>query len=154
MHPTTKGKSSKRACVERYLSSLRSLQREAQFKEERIEKLRSVAEGLRSVVQERVTGGAKRDLADIESELEVLADEYAGDLAKFAAEIAEGYRICPTSDTARYVCWLHWAEGRTWSEVADKVGYSCEYVKRELCDQGICAIYDDMPDHWRPSFSR
>ncbi len=142
-------KEGKRFRVERYLTSLRGMAQEMELKEERILKLRSLAEGLRSAMHERVSGGVKRDLADVEHELELLTEEYAADLSRYASEIAEGYRICPIADTSRYVCWLHWVEGRTWREVANKVDYSCEYVKRELCDQGVIGIYEDMPSHWR-----
>lgn len=144
----------KRSCVERYLTSLHSMAKEMRLKEERIARLRSLAEGLRNAVRERITGGVGRDLADIEHELNELSDEYVGDLARYAAEIAEGYRICPTSNPPRYACWLHWAENKTWAETAKKVGYSCEYVKREMRDQGVCEIYEEMPHHWRtPSLS-
>lgn len=124
------------------------------LKEERIARLRALAEGCRSVVREHISGGARTDIADIEHELGGLLDEYAGDLSRYVMEIAEGCRFCPTSDIPRYACWLHWAEGKAWAEVANKVGYSCEYVKREMCDQGVRGIYEDMPYHWRTRSER
>ncbi len=117
--------------------------------EYRLEKLRTIAEGLRSVSGESVSGGLRRDIADVEHEIEELQKSYQSDLVLYSAEIAEGYRLCPTDDVPRYVCWLHWAEGRTWSEAAQRVGYSTETVRKELRDKGIESIYEEMPNRWR-----
>ncbi len=139
----------KRNHVKHYLTSLRAMADEMRAKEERMNALRQMAEGLRSVVSESVSGGEGRDLADTIAELEVLEDEYAGDLARYASEIAEGYRICPTSDIPRYACWLHWAEGLTWAQVGKRLGYDSDYTRKDICDTGVECIYNIMPRKWR-----
>lgn len=139
----------KRRHVEHYLTTLRSMASEMRMKEERIEALRALADGVRSLSCERISGGKKRDLVDIENELEELLEEYAGDLSRYASDIAEGYRICPSSNIPRYICWAHWVEGLTWGEVANKVGYSRDHVTHKLCQQGVEEIYDHLPLQWR-----
>ena len=138
----------KRRHVKHYLTSLRSMQEEMRAKQERIMKLRALAEGLSSAMGECVSGGVRRDLADVKQEIGELTDEYAGDLSRYASEIAEGYRICPSSDLPRYICWLHWAEDKTWGQVGAKVGYSGSHCAQNLADEGVEGIYADMPHHW------
>lgn len=139
----------KRYHVEHYLTSLRTMAEEMRAKEERLAKLQALADGLRSAMGESVSGGARRELADVQHEIDVLADEYAGDLARYANELAEGYRICPSSDIPRYACWLHWVDGKTWGQVGRVVGYSASSCKQRLVWEGIEGIYADMPHHWR-----
>lgn len=143
----------KRRHVKHYLTSLRAMSVEMREKEERMRALRQMAEGLRSAMGESVAGGSKRDLADVAAELEALEDEYAGDLARYATEIAEGYRICPPSDIPRYACWLHWAEGMTWGQVGKRLNYGSDHVRKDVCDMGVESIYDIMPHRWREESS-
>lgn len=117
----------------------------------RLDKLRSIAEGLRSISSESVTGGIRRDLADIETEIDSLKSEYETNLILYSSEIAEGYKLCPTNDLPRYVCWLHWAEHLTWSKISEKIGYSADHIRKILCVQGVESLYEEMPNRWRAS---
>ncbi len=139
----------KRNHVAYYLSSLYTMQSSLKETEYRLEKLRVIAEGLRSVSGESVSGGIKRDIADVEHEITKLLETYQSNLVLYSAEIAEGYRLCPTDDLPRYVCWLHWAEHKTWAQVAKRVGYDSDYVRKKLCDRGVESIYNAMPNRWR-----
>lgn len=139
----------KKRHVTHYLRAIRDMQKAVRLKEERIERLRCIAEGGGPLLGERVSGGRRRDLADIQQELDDLMDEYQGDLSRYAVEIAEGYRVCPVEDVSRYVCWLHYAEGMTWAQVGKKMGYSSDYCRGELCSLGARRIYEAMPHRWR-----
>ncbi len=139
----------KRRHVRHYLTSLRAMAESMQAKQDRLQRLRVLAEGMGWAAGERVSGGKRRDIADVQQEIDDLADEYAGDLSRYAEELAEGYRICPVDDVPKYACWLHWAEGLTWRQVANKVKYSEDHVRRDICAAGIEAVYADMPHRWR-----
>lgn len=139
----------KRNHVRHCLERLRTMQESVRGKQERIARLEVLMDGLKTVIGESVSGGERRDIAEAAHELDVLRDEYEGDLQRYAHEIATGYLLCPVENIPRYVCWLHWAEGMTWAQVADKVGYDRETVRDSICDKGACEIYDEMPHHWR-----
>lgn len=140
----------KRHHVRHYLTSLRAMAKELKAKEERLACLRALAEGLGSAaLGKSVSGGSRRDLAEVQQGIDDLADEYAGDLARYSSEIAEGYLLCPVNDIPRYACWLHWAEGKPWGEVARRVGYSESHCKHKLCQEGVSSIYEGMPRRWR-----
>lgn len=139
----------KKRHVKHYLTSLRGMQESMRLKEERIERLHCLMEGMGSAMGESVSGGIRRDLAESKQELDDLIDEYQADLSRYASNIAEGYRLCPVEDPNRYACWLHWAEGLTWAQVARKMGYSEEQVRQKFCKKGIAHIYGVMPREWR-----
>lgn len=139
----------KRRHVKHALKRLRAMQQEMDAKQDRIAHLRSLREGVSSAIRERVSGGLRSDLSKTQQELEELEDEYTGDLARYASEIALGYRLCPTTDLPRHVCWMHWASGLTWRQVSARVGYSESHCKHSLCDIGVDGIYRDMPRRWR-----
>lgn len=139
----------KRRHVKHYLTSLRAMHESMRAKQDRLQRLRAHAEGLRCAMGESVSGGERRDLADVKQEIDDLADEYAADLARYSSELAEGYRICPVEDMPRHVCWMHWVEGKTWSSLARELGYDADHVRKKLCNRGVEGIYGDMPRRWR-----
>lgn len=145
-HIDTEGK---KRHVRHYLTSLRAMQESMRLKEDRIARLRCLMEGMGSAMGESVSGGARRDMAEARQELDDLLDEYRGDLSRYAAEIAEGYRLCPVEDPARHACWLHWVEGMTWARVGERLGCSEEQARKTLCKKGIAHIYGVMPRSWR-----
>lgn len=132
-----------------YLAHIRDIQREAWGKQDRLAHLRALAEGVSAAGGESVSGGKGRDLADIQAEIDQLADEYAADVERYRDEIAHGYELCPPSNVPRYVCWLHWAEGLSWPQVAAKVRYTPSHCAHNLSDRGIDEIYEAMPHVWR-----
>ena len=144
-----RGDSRKRDCVIGYLSAIRRMQREVWGKRDRLEHLKALAEGMSSVQGQSVSGGTRRDLADIQAQIDELADEYAADIERYSRDIAQGYALCPPTSVPRYVCWLHWAEGLSWPKVAEKVRYGESHCAHNLCDRGIDEIYEMMPHVWR-----
>lgn len=142
----------KRQHVKHYLTSLRDMELALKGKQDRMTQLRELATGLRSVMGESVAGGIKRELADTMHEIRILEDEYAADLEWYASEVTEGYCLCPVTNIPRYVCWLHWAEGKTWEEAGMCVGYSGEHCRGYLCNQGVEEIYGVMPPRRREDF--
>ncbi len=139
----------KKRHVRHYLASLRAMAEEARAKRERIARLKSLSEGVSTAMGESVSGGTRRDLADIQHEVDELAAEYASDLVRYGDELMAGYRICPASDLPRFACWLHWYEGLTWYQVGRRLGYSEVHVRANICPVGVDGIYEAMPHHWR-----
>lgn len=139
----------KRRHVVHYLVSLRIMFDSIHMKQDRIARLRALAQGIGSALNESVSGGLPKDLADIQSEIDALCDEYASDLARYSKELAEGYCICPVEDVEKHACWLHWVDRLTWREVGVRLNYSGDYVKNHLSPKGIEKIYASMPNKWR-----
>ncbi len=139
----------KKRHVKHYLTSLRAMAEEARAKRERIARLKALAEGLSTAMGESVSGGTRRDLADMQHEIDELTGEYIRDLIRYGDELMAGYRICPASELPRFACWLHWYEGLTWHQVGRRLGYSADHVRSDICEKGVEGIYEDMPHHWR-----
>lgn len=139
----------KRRHAVHYLKSLREMQESVKRKEERIAGLRSIAEGMRVTMGEKVSGGQRKGIADIQAELDAARDEFIGEVSRYSKEIAEGYRVCPVEDIPRYACWLHWVERMTWAQVGKKIGYCPDHCRSSIRRVGLCRIYDHMPHHWR-----
>lgn len=139
----------RRKKVKAYLENIRAMQAEAWGKRDRLAHLRALAEGMSSAGGQSVSGGTRRDLADVQAEIDELADGYAADIERYGREIAQGYAMCPPSEVPRYVCWLHWAEGLSWPRVAEVVHYGESHCRHNLCDRGVDEIYEAMPHVWR-----
>lgn len=46
----------------------------------------------------------------------------------------------------------HYANALTWSETAERMGYSYEHVIRRLKPAALRGLYDAMPEEWRRNF--
>ncbi|MEG0303828.1 hypothetical protein, partial [Gordonibacter sp.] len=77
-----------------------------------------------------------------------LHDEWQGEMAHHADELAEAKRLCRSVHECRYVLWLHLVERRTWDATARKAGYSNAQTRR-LAEVGVRELYAIMPERWR-----
>lgn len=77
-----------------------------------------------------------------------LHDEWQGEMARHADELAEAKRLCRPVNECRYVLWLHLAEHRSWDATARMAGYSTRQVRRMAC-VGTKELYVLMPERWR-----
>lgn len=81
--------------------------------------------------------------------LQELRCELAAELAHGAGEIDQAQRICSRRYPTRYLLWLHYVQGMTWSKAARALGYSESHAKHKIASAGIMEVYGLMPERWR-----
>lgn len=48
--------------------------------------------------------------------------------------------------------WSHYVSQKSWEQIAVDMSYSYEYVRKELFEQSLEALYRVMPEQWRRDF--
>lgn len=136
-------------CVIAYLSYIRRIDTTLAEIAEDIARLEARLE-LMGVTYEGVgaTASERDKLPDGLARAAELHDEWQGEMARHADELAEAKRLCRSVHEGRYVLWLHLVERRTWDATARRVGYSTRQVRR-MAGAGIRELYALMPERWR-----
>lgn len=139
----------KRECVKAYLGEVRRRANEIAQLELEIGEMRARLDGM--AAHGGGDGGKRkpddrmaREIARIEqreSELRILHrsdDEF----------IARAEALCLPRYKNRWICWLHWAKGEKWVNVARRIGYSRQTAHR-LANDGIDELYPLIPEEFR-----
>lgn len=94
------------------------------------------------------SGGMRDALPEGVARAAELRDEWAGEMARHADELAEAKRLCRPVHECRRALWLHSVERLTWDATARAMGYSSAQVRR-LAEVGVRELYALMPERWR-----
>lgn len=136
-------------CVEAYLSEIRGKRDDMRDLEWRIDELRSSMDGLSSMSDGAIGGGASDPMASGLAALDALQAQWSDVAEAYAGDIAQATAICSPSMPERHAIWLHTVERMTWAQVARRLGYSEVHVRKNLAVVGIAEIYAEMPEEYR-----
>ena len=140
-----------RLCVIPYLKHAASLRDTLEELKEDLARLESMAD----VSAQRYRATPWNHLVNLDATFDAVnaIEEAKQKLLQAQAEYLEDYlrarEICRPCFVARWACWLHWAECKTWEEVARRVNYSESWTRQYLAPTGIEEIYYAMPEEAR-----
>lgn len=140
--------------AEAYCEHIRELKRCMARAEANYAEAASAADGVMAVRYDVIGGTARRHgddamVAAVER-IKATGADMAEKIAAWAAE-CEAFddameRITPLS---ALVLSLYYRNGLKWDEVAEKMGFSCSYVRQELRVRALAELSHELPWNWR-----
>lgn len=140
--------------AEPWAKSVRKTSQRLAEREESLKELRSRYDGLRATRYDAQNGIAMttgdESMVRFIAQLEKMTEEWADALQEWADEVREFEAALRRIDAQHdYVLTAHYLRGMTWETVADVMGYSELYVRKEVRTAALAALYDAMPPHMR-----
>lgn len=135
-------------CVDAYLGYVRGVDATLAAIAEDIARIEARLELMGASFETASAGGGRDALPDGIARAAELRDEWAGEMARHADELAEAKRLCRPVHECRRALWLHAVERLTWDATARAMGYSSAQTRR-LAEVGVRELYALMPERWR-----
>lgn len=79
-----------------------------------------------------------------------MIDDYVTQLVEWMDERYEACRCFAKLDSKSYeLLTYYYANGMTWEQTAERMGYTSEHVQRNLKPVALSMLYGVMPEQWR-----
>ncbi len=140
--------------AEAYCEHIRGLNNRMKRAKANYDEAVSAADGIKAVRYDVIGGTARKHGDDATAaaveRVEAQGAAMAESIAAWAAECevfdAACGRLTPLSDL---VLSLYYRNGMGWSEVADEMHFSCDYVRKELRTSALMELAGELPWGWR-----
>lgn len=136
-----------------YALHIRSLRHGIDALQYDIDDMRDSLTGVRGVAYSDMPGNPNAygdAIPDGVARLQDMVAEYCTRLSEWMDERMEAHRAFARLEKRHYaLLTLYYADGLSWDQVAERMGYSVVYVRGELKNEALVALYSTMPETWR-----
>ena len=136
----------------RYMQRVRASVHTVAMLRSELEELADMAEGVRGIdySADRVSASASDDgMVNAVARMDALRAEMSEELSACIQAVASAHSaLANVRQPQRAVLTCRYIEGRPWADVADAVGYSVDYCKAELHDQGLVDLFPYIPHEY------
>jgi len=142
----------------RYMQHIRSLNHSVRMLEAEMDELRDMAAGLHGIDYSKPyvksspsTDAIPNALARIES----IMAEYEAELGEFLDEQHTAHVALRNVDAVyAELLSFRYVQGMPWADVAARMHHAEDYVRKELHDDALAALYPYIPHGWRDPIHR
>lgn len=142
----------------RYMQHIRSLNHSVRMLEAEMDELRDMAAGLHGIDYAKpfVKSSQNADaIPNALARIESIMDEYESELGEFLDEQQAAHAALKEIDAVyAELLSFRYVQGMPWADVSERMKYSEEYVKRELHEDALAALYPYIPHGWRDPIHR
>lgn len=143
--------------AKRYMAHIRTIKNTLRQLQEEVEALRADLTGLHAVTYSDMPGSPNAygdAIPDGVARLESKIREYCTELAEWIDVEYEAHTAIKQIGDGRYreLLWSHYVSQKSWEQIAVDMHYSYEYVRKELFEASLEALYHVMPEQWRRDF--
>lgn len=143
--------------AKRYMAHVVTIRNGVRELQSEIDTLRDDLTGIRGVQYSDMPGSPNAygdAIPDGIARLEELIGEYCTELAAWVDEQHEAHKALRSVEDGRYreILWAHYVKCDSWEQIAVDMHYSYEYVRKELFEAALDALYWTMPEQWRRDF--
>ncbi len=145
--------------AKRYMEHVGTVRNSMSALEGEIETLRASLTGLRAIQYNDMPGNPNAygdGIPDGIARLEECVSEYMTELVGWLDVQYEAHQAIKRLEDGRHkqLLWSHYVDRASWEQIAVDMSYSYEYVRKELFEASLEALYGTMPEEWRRNFPR
>lgn len=145
--------------AKRYMSHVKKVKNAVRQLQDEIDVARQDLAGLRGVQYSDMPGNPNAYGDAIPDGIAALEEK----IRRYCTEVAEWIDVEYTAHEAinkiedmrfREILWSHYVMEKSWEQIAVDMSYSYEYVRKELFEYSLEALYKVMPEEWRSGFPK
>lgn len=143
--------------AKRYMEYVRTSRNSVRQTQEAIEQMREDLAGLKAIVYSSIPGSPNA-YGDAIPDGVIRIDEairvYTTELAEWLDVEDEAHESIKRIADGRHreILWSHYVSQKSWEQIAVDMGYSYDYVRKDLFESSLEALYAAMPEQWRRDF--
>lgn len=143
--------------AKRYMNHVKRIKNTVRQLQDEIDVVRQDLTGVHGIQYSDMPGNPNAygdAIPDGIARLEQKLSEYFTELAEWLDVEQEAHESMKSLEDARYreLLWSHYVMEKSWEQIAVDMSYSYEYVRKELFEASLAALYEVMPEQWRRDF--